>query len=150
MRITLYQPDIPQNTGNILRLAACFNVPVDIIEPAGFIIDDKRLKRSAMDYYKYVKLKKHMDWESYYQWSKKNNFNLILLTTKSNKNYSDHKFKENDSLILGRESAGVPIQVHKIVDEKLLIPMENGLRSLNVSSATAIVVSEAIRQLKAI
>ena len=148
MRITLFQPDIPQNTGNILRLAACFDVPVDIIEPAGFFFEDKRLKRSALDYYKHVKLKKHLDWESYYQWSKTNNFNLVLLTTKSNNNYCDYKFKKNDSIILGRESAGVPKKIHEIVDERLLIPMQNGLRSLNVSSAAAIVVSEAIRQIK--
>lgn len=150
MRIVLFQPDIPQNTGNILRLAACFDVSVDIIEPVGFFYDDKKLKRSALDYYKHVRLKKHIDWESYYHWSKIKKFNLVLLTTKSNKKYSDYKFKTNDSIILGRESAGVPMEIHKIVDERLLIPMQNSLRSLNVSSAAAIVVSEAIRQLKKI
>ena len=108
MRIVLFQPDIPQNTGNILRLAACFDVSVDIIEPVGFFYDDKKLKRSALDYYKHVRLKKHIDWESYYHWSKIKKFNLVLLTTKSNKKYSDYKFKTNDSIILGRESAGVP------------------------------------------
>ncbi len=150
MRIALFQPDIPQNTGNILRLAACFNVVVDIIEPAGFIFDNKKFKRSVMDYYKYVTIKKHIDWESFYLWTKKNDFNLILLTTKGRKKYTSHSFKENDILILGRESAGAPKKVHQAVNQRLIIPMNKKIRSFNVSSAAAIVLSEALRQLKKI
>tara|TARA_Y100000590_G_C15415886_1_gene899429 strand:+ start:67 stop:519 length:453 start_codon:yes stop_codon:yes gene_type:complete len=150
MRIALFQPDIPQNTGNILRLAACFNIKVDIIEPAGFIFDNKKFKRSVMDYYKYVTIKKHIDWESFYLWTKKNDFNLILLTTKGRKKYTSYSFKENDILILGRESAGAPKKVHQAVNQRLIIPMNKKIRSFNVSSAAAIVLSEALRQLKKI
>jgi len=150
MRIALFQPDIPQNTGNILRLAACLNVSVDIIEPAGFIFDNKKFKRSVMDYYKYVTIKKHIDWEVFYNWSRKRNFRLILLTTKSRKKYTSYSFKNNDILILGRESAGVPKEIHDVVNEKLIIPMHKKVRSFNVSSAAAIVLSEALRQLKKI
>ena len=147
MRIALYQPDIPQNSGNIFRLGACFGISIDIIEPAGYIFDDKRFRRSAMDYINYVDYKRHIDWENFINWSKKNNFRLILLTTKAEKNYCDYSFKENDILLFGRESAGVPEKIHNDVNEKLTIPMVKGLRSINVSSAVAIVVSEACRQL---
>ena len=147
MRIALYEPDIPQNTGNIFRLGACLGIPVDIIEPTSYLFDDKRFQRSSMDYFKYTKYKKHLDWESFYNWSKENNYRLILLTTKSNKKYSNYKFQSNDILLFGRESAGVTPSVHESVDEQLTIPMVKGLRSINVSSAVALVVGEACRQL---
>ena len=147
MRIALFEPDIPQNTGNILRLGACLGVAIDIIEPTSFIFDDKRFKRALMDYIDHVVYKKHDDWNTFYKWSKKNNFRLVLLTTKSKKNYSTFKFSNSDIIILGKESAGVPIFVHDSVDKSLTIPMKKGLRSLNVSSAAAIAVSEACRQL---
>ena len=147
MRIALFQPDIPQNTGNILRLAACFNITVDIIEPAGFIFDDKKFKRAAMDYYKFVKLRRHSDWKDFLSWYQKNNYRLVLLTTKGIKKYTSYKFEKNDLLLFGRESAGVPKNIHEIADERLIIPMAKGLRSLNVSSSVAIVVGEACRQL---
>ena len=147
MKIALYQPDIPQNTGNIIRLAACFNITVHIIGPAGFFLDDKNLKRSAMDYYNHISLKKHIDWERFYKWSKKNNLNIILFTTKSKKNYLTYKFKKNDILLFGRESSGVPKEIHKIVDERLTIKMKKGLRSLNISSAAAMAIGENNRQL---
>ena len=146
MRIALYQPDIPQNTGNILRLAACLGLSVDIIEPTGYIFDDKRFKRSSMDYINHVDYKKYIDWDSFYKWSLEQHYRLILLTTKSQKKYYKHKFKNNDILLFGRESAGVPKEIHQCVDERLLIPMQKGLRSLNVSSATSMVVGEALRQ----
>ena len=147
MRIALYQPDIPQNTGNIFRLAACLGVSVDVIEPTGFFIDDKRLQRSLMDYIDYLDCTKHADWEIFYQWSKTHNYKLILLTTKSKKKYYEHKFNKNDILLFGRESAGVPEKIHQCVDDRLLIPMQKGLRSLNISSAVSMVTGEALRQL---
>ena len=147
MRIALYEPDIPQNTGNIFRLGACLGINIDIIEPTGYVFDDKRFKRAAMDYIKYIEYKRHLDWETFFNWSKKNNFRLILLTTKSDKIYYNYNFHKNDILIFGRESAGVPKKVHNAVDEKLTIPMVKGLRSINVSSAGALVVGEACRQL---
>ena len=148
MRIALFEPDIPQNTGNILRLGACLDISIDIIEPTGFIFDDKRFKRSSMDYINYTNYKRHLDWNSFYQWSKKNKYRLILLTTKSKKKYFKYKFNNNDIMLFGRESAGVPIEIHQCVDERLLIPLEQGLRSLNVSSSAAMVAGEALRQIK--
>ena len=147
MRIALFEPDIPQNTGNIFRLGACLGIEVDIIEPTGYVFDDKRFKRSSMDYINHIKYKRHLDWESFYKWSKKNNFRLILLTTKSKKKYTEYQFKNNDILLFGRESAGVPQNIHDIVDEQLTIPMKKNLRSINVSSSVALVVGEACRQL---
>ena len=147
MRIALYEPDIPQNTGNIFRLGACLGVNIDIIEPTGYIFNDKRFKRSAMDYIKNIEYKRHLDWDTFFVWANSNNFRLILLTTKSDKNYCDYNFQENDILLFGRESAGVPEKVHNAVDEKLTIPMVKGLRSINVSSAVALVAGEACRQL---
>ena len=147
MRIALFEPDIPQNTGNVFRLGACLGIPVDIIEPAGFIIEDKRLKRASMDYYDFLKLKKHLSWKNFYEWSQKNSYRLILLTTKSQKSYFDYKFKANDIILFGRESAGVPDYVHSSVDERLTIPMIKGPRSINLSSSVAIVAGEMLRQL---
>ena len=147
MRIALYEPDIPQNTGNIFRLGACLGLNINIIEPTGYIFDDKHLKRSAMDYVRHIEYERHLDWDSFFVWARDNDFRLILLTTKSDKNYCNYSFQENDILLFGRESAGVPEKVHNAVDEKLTIPMVEGLRSLNVSSAVALVVGEACRQL---
>ena len=147
MRIALFEPDIPQNAGNIFRLGACLGIPVDIIEPAGFVIDDKRLKRASMDYYDYLELKKHLSWEKFYEWSKDNSYRLILLTTKTKKSYFDYKFQSNDIILFGRESAGAPDFVHSSVDERLTIPMIKGPRSINLSSSVAIVAGEMLRQL---
>ena len=148
MRIALFEPDIPQNAGNIFRLGACLGIPIDIIEPAGFVIDDKRLKRASMDYYDYLDLTKHVSWEKFYEWSKNNSYQLILLTTKSQKSYYDYKFQAKDIILFGRESAGVPDYVHASVDERLTIPMIKGSRSINLSSSVAMVAGEMIRQLK--
>ena len=148
MRIALFEPDIPQNTGNIFRLGACLGIEVDIIEPTGYVFDDKRFKRSSMDYIDHIKYRRHLDWETFHKWSKKNNFRLILLTTKSKKKYTKYRFKNNDILLFGRESAGVPTNVHEVVDEQLTIPMKKNLRSINVSSSVALVVGEACRQLE--
>jgi tRNA (cytidine/uridine-2'-O-)-methyltransferase len=148
MRIALFEPDIPQNAGNIFRIGACLGIPIDIIEPAGFVIDDKRLKRASMDYYDYLDLTKHVSWEKFYEWSKKNSFQLILLTTKSQKSYYDYKFQPKDIILFGRESAGVPDYVHEAVHERLTIPMIKGPRSINLSSSVSMVAGEMIRQLK--
>ena len=146
MRIALYQPDIPQNAGNIFRLGACLGVSVDIIEPTGFIFDDKRFKRSAMDYLDHIDYKKHIDWQHFYDWAKKNNFRLILMTTKSETSLYNFKFNLSDILLFGRESAGVPENIHKIVDHRLTIPMKEGVRSINLSSSVALVLGESLRQ----
>ena len=150
MRIALYQPDIPQNTGNIFRLGACLGVSVDIIEPTGFIFDDKKFKRSAMDYIDHIDYKRHLDWERFYEWSQKNKFRLILMTTKTNKSFYKFQFYSSDILLFGRESAGVPDNVHKIVDHRLTIPMKEGVRSINLSSSVALVLGEGLRQINSI
>ena len=146
MRIALYQPDIPQNTGNIFRLGACLGISVDIIEPTGFIFDDKRFKRSAMDYLDHIDYKRHIDWQHFYDWKKENNFRLILMTTKSETSLYNFKFNLSDILLFGRESAGVPENIHNIVDHRLTIPMKNGVRSINLSSSVALVLGEGLRQ----
>ena len=146
MRIALYQPDIPQNAGNIFRLGACLGVSVDIIEPTGFIFDDKRFKRSAMDYLDHIDYKRHIDWQHFYDWKKENNFRLILMTTKSQESLYNFKFNHSDILLFGRESAGVPKNIHNIVDHRLTIPMKNGVRSINLSSSVALVLGEGLRQ----
>ena len=150
MRIALYQPDIPQNTGNIFRLGACLGVSVDIIESTGFIFDDKKFKRSAMDYIDHIDYKKHLDWECFYEWSQKNKFRLILMTTKTNQSFYKFKFDSSDILLFGRESAGVPDNVHQIVDHRLTIPMKEGVRSINLSSSVALVLGEGLRQINSI
>ena len=146
MRIALYQPDIPQNTGNIFRLGACLGVSVDIIEPTGFIFDDKRFKRSAMDYLDHIDYKRHIDWQHFYDWKKENNFRLILMTTKSQESLYNFKFNPSDILLFGRESAGVPKNIHNTVDHRLKIPMKAGVRSINLSSSVALVLGEGLRQ----
>tara|TARA_B100000579_G_scaffold283626_1_gene234962 strand:+ start:55 stop:507 length:453 start_codon:yes stop_codon:yes gene_type:complete len=146
MRIALYQPDIPQNTGNIFRLGACLGVSIDIIEPTGFIFDDKRFKRSAMDYLDHIDYKRHIDWQHFYDWKKENNFRLILMTTKSQESLYNFKFNPSDILLFGRESAGVPKNIHNIVDHRLKIPMKAGVRSINLSSSVALVLGEGLRQ----
>ena len=146
MRIALYQPDIPQNTGNIFRLGACLGVPVDIIEPTGFIFDDRKFKRSAMDYINHIEYKKHIDWQHFYDWTKKNKFRLILMTTKTSQSFYEFEFSSTDILLFGRESAGVPEEIHELVDHRLTIPMKKGVRSMNLSSSVALVIGEGLRQ----
>ncbi len=146
MRIALYQPDIPQNTGNIFRLGACMGVAVDIIEPTGFVFDDKKFKRSAMDYIDHLEYKRHDDWQHFYKWIKENKFRLILMTTKSEDSLYNFEFRSSDILLFGRESAGVPDNIHQIVDHRLTIPMKDGVRSINLSSSVALVLGESLRQ----
>ena len=146
MRIALYQPDIPQNTGNIFRLGACMGVAVDIIEPTGFVFDDKKFRRSAMDYIDHLEYKKHDDWQHFYKWIKENKFRLILMTTKSEDSLYNFDFRSSDILLFGRESAGLPDNIHQIVDHRLTIPMIDGVRSINLSSSVALVLGESLRQ----
>jgi tRNA (cytidine/uridine-2'-O-)-methyltransferase len=145
MRLALYQPDIPQNTGAILRLAACFGLPVDVIEPCGFAFDDRRMRRAGMDYLDHVELHRHRSWEAYR--AARAAGRLVLLTTKAAVPHTEVRFEASDSLLLGRESAGVPEDVHAAADVRIRIPMHAGLRSLNVAMAAAIVAGEAMRQL---
>lgn len=144
MRIALYQPDIPQNTGTILRMAVCFGVPVDIIEPCGFIFDDKQLKRAGMDYLPKADLTRYLSWEHYLK--EKPTGRLVLLTTKSSTLLSDFTFKPDDILLFGRESCGVPDDVHNAVDARVRIPMKTDERSLNLAISCAITTAEALRQ----
>ena len=144
MRLALYEPDIPQNTGAILRLAACFGVALDVIEPAGFVLDDRRLKRAGMDYAARASLARHPSWQRFL--ASRAGGRLVLLTTMGSVAYHRFAFRPDDTLLLGRESAGVPQGVHDAVDARLRIPMVEGARSLNVAVAAAIVLAEALRQ----
>jgi len=146
MRLALYQPDIPQNTGTILRLAACLGVPVDLIEPMGFAASDRDLRRAGMDYLEAVDISRHQDWETFRGVTAKRGRRLVLLTTKGTTPFLDFGFAAGDVLLLGRESAGVPEEVHRAAAARLVIPMREGLRSLNVALAAAMVLSEALRQ----
>ena len=150
MRIALYQPDIPQNTGNIFRLGACLGVSVDIIEPTGFIFDDKKFKRSAMDYIDHIDYKRHIDWQHFYDWCVEKKYRLILMTTKARQSFYEFEFHSSDILLFGRESAGVPDNIHQIVDHRLTIPMKEGVRSINLSSSVALVLGEGLRQTNSI
>ena len=146
MRLALFQPDIPQNTGTLLRFAACMGLAVDIIEPCGFLLDDRRLRRAGMDYLDNVALTRHNSWDRFVESVDKMGARLVLLTTKSATSYVDFVFDSKDILLLGRESAGVPPEVHEAADARLLIPMVEGVRSLNVALAAAVVAGEALRQ----
>ena len=147
LNLAIFEPDIPQNTGAMIRICSCFNVDIDIIHPASFILSEKSLNRVAMDYIKNVKISEFDDWTDYMT---KRNGRKILLSTKGNKSHYDYIFNQSDNLIVGRESAGVPEYVHQEVDEVIKISMKAGARSLNVATSSAIVISEAIRQLKTI
>jgi tRNA (cytidine/uridine-2'-O-)-methyltransferase len=147
IRLALYEPDIPQNTGALLRLAACLDVPVDIIFPLGFVWDDRRLRRSGMDYLKGVDLARHDSWEAFLA-SPTRAGRLVLLTTRAAVGHVDFMFRPDDTLILGRESAGADERVHAAAHARLRVPMRAGMRSLNVAVAAAIVLGEALRQTK--
>jgi tRNA (cytidine/uridine-2'-O-)-methyltransferase len=144
MRIALYEPDIPQNTGAILRLAACLGIGVDLIEPFGFIWDDRRLKRAGLDYLDQVEIMRHRSWSAY--GAARESGRLVLLTTHGTLPYHRFAFAADDTLLFGRESAGVPETVHQVADARLVIPMRRGLRSINVALAAAMVLGEALRQ----
>ncbi|CDX52825.1 putative rRNA methylase [Mesorhizobium plurifarium] len=147
LRIALYQPDIAGNTGTILRFAACLDIGVDIIEPAGFPLSDRALKRAGMDYLEMAALSRHADWHAFEEWRKAHARRLVLLTTKAATAYTDFAFAAGDILLFGRESAGVTEEVHQAADARLTIPMRAGARSINVALSVAMVAGEALRQL---
>lgn len=144
MRLALYQPDIAQNTGTILRLAACLGVAVDVIGPAGFDMSDRTLKRAALDYLAHVDLTRHESFEAFM--TSRIAGRLVLLTSHGAEPHYDFKFRADDTLLLGRESAGVPDSVHASADARVRVPMREGLRSLNIAVAAALVLGEALRQ----
>jgi tRNA (cytidine/uridine-2'-O-)-methyltransferase len=144
--LALYQPDIPQNCGTLLRLAACLGVVVDIIEPCGFVLSDARLKRAGMDYLGQADMRRHSSWEAFRRVQGPSGRRLVLLTTKGETPYVDFAFRPDDVLMVGRESAGVPEGVAAAADARLVIPLKTGLRSLNVAVAASMVLGEALRQ----
>ena len=146
MRIALYEPDIPQNTGTVLRLAACLGVEAHIIEPAGFPVTDRAFRRAGMDYLAAAKIVRHADWAAFEHWRRTAGARLILFTTRARKSYLDHTYRGDDILLFGRESAGVPAHVHAAADSRLTVPIEPGMRSLNVAVTAAMVLGEALRQ----
>jgi tRNA (cytidine/uridine-2'-O-)-methyltransferase len=146
--LALFEPDIPQNAGTILRMADCFGIHVDIIEPCGFIFGGIHMKRSGMDYLNTVDYTLHASFENFIEYVKINNRRLVLATTKSTLNYTDFIFNENDIIMMGKESKGVPAEVHDSVDGKVTIKMVEGKRSLNIAVSCGIILGEALRQLK--
>jgi tRNA (cytidine/uridine-2'-O-)-methyltransferase len=145
-RLAIYQPDIPQNTGTMLRLAACLGVPVEIIEPAGFDVSDRNLRRSGMDYLERAAITRHVSWASFEAWRREGNGRLVLATTKGAVPYAGFVYQPDDIILVGRESAGVPDEVHEAADARIVIPMRTGLRSLNVAMTAAMILGEALRQ----
>jgi tRNA (cytidine/uridine-2'-O-)-methyltransferase len=146
MHIALFQPDIPQNTGTILRLCACLDVAAHIIEPAGFPVSDRHFRRSGMDYLDQVSITRHDSWSKFEHWRNETGLRLVLFTTKGAGSYLDYRYGKDDVLLFGRESAGVPDAVAAAADARVVIPIKPGLRSLNVAMAVAMALSEALRQ----
>ena len=145
MRLALFEPDIPQNTGALLRLAACFGVAVDLIEPCGFLLDDRRLKRAALDYVADLVLCRHVSWPAFLA-RRASQSRVILMTTAGTTPLHRFRFAADDTILLGRESAGVPEEVHHAVSARVVIPLRPGARSLNVALAGAIALAEGLRQ----
>ncbi len=146
MNLALYQPDIAQNTGAILRLCACLDVPVHIIEPAGFDIGDRALRRAGLDYIEHACIKRHISFELFEDWRVEHKHRLVLLSTRAEVPHTILSYRCDDILLLGRESAGVPDDVHALADERVRVPMADGRRSLNIVTAAAIVLGEGLRQ----
>ena len=147
MRLALYQPDIPQNTGTILRLAACLGVAVDVIGPTGFDMTDRSLRRAGLDYLDHVEISRHASWETFQAWRQEAGAGrLVLLSAHATCPYTEFEFVRGDILLLGRESAGVPAAVRAAADAAVVIPLRSGLRSLNIAVAAAMVAGEALRQ----
>lgn len=149
MRLALFQPDIPQNTGTLLRLGACLDIELDIIEPCGFVFSEHALKRYGMDYLQLVKYRHHKSWEHFLQYRAEHPDEygrIILLTTHASQPYTEFNFQPNDIILMGRESAGVPAEVHQTADARLLIPMNANARSINVAVSAVMVIGECLRQ----
>ena len=149
-KIALYEPDIPQNTAAIIRTCSCLDVIVEIIEPCGFMLNDKRFKRVVMDYLDEKTIRFYKNYDNFFQTKKKNKERIILMTTKASISYTNFKFKVTDTILFGRESAGVPEKIHKLVNNRLKIPLSFKKRSLNLSSSVAITIAESLRQNKLI
>ena len=147
-KIALYEPDIPQNTAAIIRTCACLGAKLEIIEPCGFLLSDKRFKRVVMDYIDYNQIEFYQSSEKFFETKKKQR--IILMTTKGSINYTKFKFKHDDTILFGRESAGVPEKIHKLIKDRLKIPMIKNVRSLNIASSVAIVLAESLRQIRLI
>jgi len=147
-KIALYEPDIPQNTAAIIRTCACLGVKLEIIEPCGFLLNDKRFKRVVMDYMDWDKIDIYQSSEKFFE--AKKNQRIVLMTTKASVSYTKFKFKKNDTILFGRESAGVPESVHQLINDRLKIPMSEDTRSLNIASSVAIILAESLRQTKLI
>ncbi len=145
-KIALYEPDIPQNTAAIIRTCSCLDVMIEIIEPCGFMINDKRFKRVVMDYLDKEKIKFYKNYDDFFQTKKKEKVRIVLMTTKANTSYTKFKFKLTDTILFGRESAGVPEKIHKLVNNRLKIPLSLKKRSLNLASSVAITLAESLRQ----
>ena len=143
-KIALFEPDIPQNTAAIIRTCACLGAELEIIEPCGFLLSDKRFKRVVMDYMDNKEIKFYQSFDRFYK--DKKNHRIVLMTTKASISYTKFKFEKSDTILFGRESAGVPKKVHKLVKNKLKIPMKNDKRSLNISSSVAVILAESLRQ----
>ena len=144
LKIALFEPDIPQNTAAIIRTCACLGVELEIIEPCGFLLTDRRFKRVVMDYMDNKVIRFYQSFDRFYK--DKENHRIVLMTTKASISYTKFKFEKNDTILFGRESAGVPEKVHKLIENKLKIPMKDNKRSLNVSSSVAIILAESLRQ----
>ncbi|MGE7157427.1 tRNA (cytidine(34)-2'-O)-methyltransferase [Methylorubrum rhodesianum] len=147
LRLALHQPDIPQNTGTMLRMAACLGIAVEIIEPAGFDVSDRNLRRSGLDYLDHVAITRHRSWDAFQLWREASGSRLVLATTAGSVPYTQHAFRDGDCVLMGRESAGVPEAVHAAADARILVPIRPGLRSLNVAVCAAMILGEAIRQI---
>jgi tRNA (cytidine/uridine-2'-O-)-methyltransferase len=147
-KIALYEPDIPQNTAAIIRTCACLGAKLEIIEPCGFLLSDKRFKRVVMDYMDWDKINIYQSSEKFFE--AKKNQRIILMTTKASVSYTKFKFEKNDTILFGRESAGVPESVHQLINDRLKIPMNENTRSLNIASSVAIILAESLRQTKLI
>jgi tRNA (cytidine/uridine-2'-O-)-methyltransferase len=148
MIVALYEPDIPQNTGTIMRLGACLGVAVHIVGPAAFPANERAFRRAGLDYLDHVEIRDHISFGHFQEWRKAENRRLVLLTTKAETTHLDFEFRESDILLCGRESAGVPEDVHQSADARIKVPMQKDLRSLNVAVSLAIVLGEALRQTK--
>ncbi len=146
MRLALFQPDIPQNAGALMRLCACLGVDVDLVEPCGFLLDDRRLRRAGMDYLDAVGLARHSSWQAYRQARTAEGGRLLLLTTRGDIAYAAFAYRPDDTIMVGRESGGAPPEIHKAADARLVIPMRPGMRCLNVALAASMVLGEALRQ----
>ena len=147
-KIALFEPDIPQNTAAIVRTCACLGAKLEIIEPCGFLIEDKRFKRVVMDYMDEENVKFYKSSDDFFKFNK--NQRIILMTTKASISYTKFKFDENDTILFGRESAGVPESIHKLIKDRLKIPMKVNKRSLNIASSVAIILAESLKQMKLI